>query len=105
MAETIQVQSDYGEQAAAMFEFCQAGEVRAAALDNRGPIRYNEDGTLHDEIVESYWEHGFYIFEGVVKAEELDDIEKDVEEIIDRAPLQPGGKVDRHGRPALAADA
>ena len=104
MAETIQFQSDYGEQAAAMFEYRQAGEVRAASLDNRGPIRYNEDGTLHDEIVESYWEHGFYIFEGVVKAEELEDIEKDVKEIIDRAPLEPGGKVDRHGRPALAAD-
>ena len=59
---------DYGEHQAAMDAYRAAGEARAMALGNRGPIRYNPDGTLADDIVASYWQHGFYIFEGVIGA-------------------------------------
>jgi hypothetical protein len=40
----------------------------------------------------------------VLKAEELADIEADVKDILDRLPSEKGSPVDRHGRPALAAD-
>lgn len=104
MAEAHELNNDYGDQEAAMAAYREAGEARALALGNRGPIRYNPDGSLHQEIVDSYWRHGFYIFEGVIGPEELADVEQDVSAIIDRAPTEPRGEHDRHGRPALAAD-
>ena len=97
-------QSDYGEHEAAMAAYREAGTARALALDNRGPIRYDADGALSEDIVESYWRHGFYVFEGVIGEPELADIERDVQSIEDRAPTEPRGKFDRLGRPALGAD-
>ena len=91
MAEAQVAQTGYGEHEAAMVAYRKAGEARAMALGNRGPIRYNPDGTLHDDIVEAYWRCGFYVFEGVIGAEELADIERDVQAILDRAPTVPGG--------------
>ena len=96
--------SGYGEHEAAMVAYRKAGEERAAALDSRGPISYDADGSLHPDIVDAYWRHGFYIFEGVVGAPELADVERDVLEILDRAPTEPGGKLDKQGRPTLVAD-
>lgn len=95
---------DYGPTEAAMARYRREGEQRAFELGNRGPIRFNPDGTLDDTILEAYWRCGFYIFEGVVGADELADIEVDVLNIIDRLPLREGGKFDVHGRPALGAD-
>src|SRR5262249_3428371 len=43
-------------------------------------------------------------FEGVVSQEELDDIERDVAQMLERAPTTRGAKFDRQGRPALGAD-
>ena len=36
-----------------------AGQHRANTLGNRGPVRFNEQGQLHPEILEAYWQHGF----------------------------------------------
>ena len=69
-----------------------------------GPSATTADGALSEDIVESYWRHGFYVFEGVIGEEELADIERDVRSIQDRAPTEPRGKLDRLGRPALGAD-
>ena len=104
MAEALNLDSNYGEHEAAMPAYRAEGEARAMALNNRGPIRYNADGTLHQDIVESYWEHGFYIFEGVISQAELEDVARDVEALLDNAPLEPGGLVDKHGNAALGAD-
>lgn len=68
--------------AAAIQDYLRAGEARAAALGNRGPIRFNADGSLHADIVEANWRCGFYVFEGVLGADELADIEADVLDII-----------------------
>ena len=95
---------DYGSEEAAMQAYLRAGERRAAALGNRGPIRFTESGELHPEIVEAYWRWGFYVFEGVLKPGELADIERDLHDILDRLPVEKGAKVDAKGRPALAAD-
>jgi hypothetical protein len=95
---------DYGSEEAAMRAYLRAGECRAEALGNRGPIRFTSSGELHPEIVEAYWRCGFYVFEGVLKADELADIERDLHMILDRLPVEKGAPVDARGRPALAAD-
>jgi len=95
---------DYGSEEAAMQAYLRDGETRAATLGNRGPIRFTADGALHPDIVEAYWRCGFYVFEGVLEADELLDIERDLHEILDRLPVERGAALDAKGRPALAAD-
>ncbi|MFO1160593.1 MAG: phytanoyl-CoA dioxygenase family protein [Reyranellaceae bacterium] len=95
---------DYGTEEAAMQAYLRDGERRAATLGNRGPIRFTADGALHPEIVEAYWRCGFYVFEGVLRADELVDIERDLHDILDRLPAARGAAVDAKGRPAIAAD-
>lgn len=96
--------ADYGPEEAAMQAYLRDGEKRAYALGNRGPIRFTADGALHPEIVEAYWRCGFYVFEGVLKPDELADIERDLHDILDRLPVERGAPVDAKGRPALGAD-
>ena len=43
--------------------YMSQGASRAFALDNRGPIRWTSSGAIDPEILSSYWQHGFYIFE------------------------------------------
>jgi hypothetical protein len=95
---------DYGEAEEAMARYRAEGEARAAALGNRGPLRVDADGRVDPAILEAYEEHGFYIFTGLLGQDELDDLERDVIEMLDRAPVTKGSPVDRHGRPALGAD-
>jgi len=87
-----------------MAAYLRAGEARAHALGNRGPIRRDGDGNVHPDILEAYWRCGFYVFEDVLGAGELADIEADLKRIMARLPLEKGAAVDRRGRPALGAD-
>jgi hypothetical protein len=87
----------------AMEAYLADGERRAATLGNRGPIRFTDDGRLHPDILEAYWRVGFYVFEGVLGRDELDDIDRDVKDILRRLPRERGAAVDAEGRPALAA--
>ncbi|MDE0224645.1 MAG: phytanoyl-CoA dioxygenase family protein [Gammaproteobacteria bacterium] len=98
------VATDYGEHEAAMVAYRASGEARALALGNRGPIRFDADGSLSEDILEAYWRCGFYVFENVLRPEELLDLERDIERVIDGAPVEPDVRVDRHGRPSLNAD-
>ncbi|HPU53046.1 MAG TPA: phytanoyl-CoA dioxygenase family protein [Burkholderiaceae bacterium] len=98
------VMVDYGNQEQAMRAYLAEGERRAFALGNRGPIRFTADGKVHPDILAAYWRCGFYVFEGVLKADELADIESDIQQIFDRLPVHRGAALDKHGRPALAAD-
>lgn len=95
---------DYAAEQAAMETYLREGAARARALGNRGPIRFIGDGALHPDIVEAYWRCGFYIFEGVLKADELADIEADLKSIQSRLPVAKGAPLDAQGRPALGAD-
>ncbi len=97
-------QVDYGEHQNAMNEYQSAGKARALSLGNRGTIRFNADGSLDRAILEAYEEHGFYLFEGVLGAKELADIEVDVANIVERLPAARGSLVDSQGRPALGVD-
>jgi Phytanoyl-CoA dioxygenase (PhyH) len=95
---------DYGADEPAMVRYRREGEERAAALGNRGPLRFDERGRLDPSILDIYRRHGFYVFEGVLGQDELDDIEADVAEMLERAPVTRGAATDRFGRPALGVD-
>ncbi len=94
----------YDSEAAAMQAYLAEGERKAFQLGNRGPIRFDTNGRLTQDILDAYWRVGFYVFEGVLKADELADIERDLKDILDRLPVEQGSAVDKHGRPALGHD-
>src|SRR5258707_15436570 len=91
---------DFGPEEKAMQAYFREGEARAMALGNRGPIRLTDDGRLHPDIVEAYKRTGFYVFEGVLDAGELSELEGDFHEMVERLPSSPESPGDRHGRPA-----
>ncbi len=62
------------DHARVMAEYSRAGEARARALGNRGPIRFGADGRIDRAILDAYWEHGFYVLEGVVGPQELAEL-------------------------------
>jgi len=85
--------------------YCDEGVERAMALGNRGPISFTDDGDLHPDIVEAYGRCGFYVFEGVVADEELQELRVGIDAALERAPYPDRhSAVDRHGRPALGLD-
>ncbi|MFY0612004.1 MAG: phytanoyl-CoA dioxygenase family protein [Hyphomicrobiaceae bacterium] len=88
------------DHAATMRAYIEAGEARAYALGNRGPIRYDAEGGLHPDILEAYWQHGFYVFTNVVGSEELAELRADVDRVIAGAPAVPDGDTTRDGRPS-----
>ncbi len=92
------------EHAAAMADYVRDGEERAQAAGNRGPLRFDDAGNVHPDILAAYWKHGFYVFESVVSVGEIDELRADVAEMIERAPVRRGAAVDAKGRPALGRD-
>ena len=88
---------DYGPEQSAMERYRREGEERARQRNNRGPLRFDANGNLDPAILEAYSRLGFYIFERLVNEEERKDIERDVFEILARAPFTKDAKVDRQG--------
>src|SRR4029079_10522809 len=62
---------DYGPEELALRAYCAEGEQRAFALGNRGPVRFTSEGKVHPDILDAYWRCGFYVFENVLRPEEL----------------------------------
>lgn len=87
-----------------MSTYCAAGVERAQALGNRGPMRRDADGRLSEEILEAYWQHGFYVFEGLVDQAEIELLRADFAELIERAPVDNSAALDAQGRPALGQE-
>ena len=84
--------------------YAQRGSARAMQLGNRGPVRLDENGRLAQDILDAYYRTGFYVFTGVVAAEEVSELTAEFDEILDNAPVAKGSTVDRHGRPSRFAD-
>lgn len=95
---------DYGDDQSAMEAYRAEGTARALAMDNRGPLRLDADGRLAPDILDAYSRHGFYVFEKVLGEDELADLERDLHDMLERAPSTNESKVDALGRPALGAD-
>lgn len=93
----------YSEQEEAMQAYLQAGAERARTLGNRGPVRFTAGGKIHPDILNAYWRTGFYVFENVIGAEELADIEASMKDVLSRLPKEKGAELDAQGRPALNA--
>ncbi|MGA1675227.1 MAG: phytanoyl-CoA dioxygenase family protein [Pseudomonadales bacterium] len=92
---------DYGPAEDAMRAYREDGTARALALPNRGPLLFDASGRVASHILEAYREYGFYVFSRLIDADELADIEADVIELLERAPVHKGALVDRQGRTAL----
>ncbi len=92
------------QHAAGMAAYQEEGLRIAAEIGNRGPIRLIDGGRLHPDILEAYWRHGFYVFEGLIDGDEVAELRRDASEMLERAPVGPDADVDAQGRPALGLD-
>ena len=84
-------------------EYLAAGSRRAAELGNRGPLEFEADGRLRQRITAAYWRTGFYLFEGVLGADEGAALAADFERLLERAPTSSAATTDAAGRPALGS--
>lgn len=105
MAESI-VASELTASAHAqqMQTYLAAGEQRGRTLGNRGPLRLDADGKLHPDILDAYWRHGFYVFDGIVDAAEVAALRADVQNLLDRAPVGQDATLDANGQPAFGQE-
>ena len=94
----------YGDEADAMKAYLINGEKNALALGNRGPITFDENGGLSSAIKEAYSKNGFYIFEGVLNNEEVEDIKEDLENLRQQFPTGPESTLNAKGEPAMNAE-
>ena len=94
----------YGDEADAMKAYLINGEKNALALGNRGPITFDENGNLSSAIKEAYSKNGFYIFEGVLNNEEVEDIKEDLENLREQFPTGPESALNAKGEPAMNAE-
>lgn len=92
---------DYAQR---MAQYAREGMARAERVGSRGPLRFDDDGNVHPEIVDAYWAHGFYVFEGVLEERELKVLRRDVMDLLAHAPVGPKRSVDGEGRPAVGMD-
>lgn len=92
------------EHAEGLRAYREAGQKREREIGNRGPLRLTDDGALHPDILARFREHGYYIFEGVIDVDEVAELRRDANEMLERAPVNRDAKVDAKGRPALGID-
>ena len=57
----------YGKDAGAVRQYLTQGQERALALPNRGPLRFDQQGAIEQDILDAYSTYGFYIFEKLEK--------------------------------------
>ena len=79
--------------------YCAGALDRAAQLGNRGPMRFDESGRLEQDILDAYRRCGFYVFTGVLSQQEVDDLRTEFDALLENAPLEQEGTVDKHGQP------
>ena len=93
--------SDYHER---QQTYVDAGLERAAHLNNRGPVRFDQSGKLTPDILEAFQRTGFYVFEGLVDHAEVELLRNDMMDLLDRAPIDNGATVDHRGQPAFGQE-
>ncbi len=84
--------------------YIRDGERMAYQLGNRGPLKFNPDGTADRAILDAYWHFGFYVFQGAVKADELVELQTELEHAFERAPYTKDALLDSRGRSAIGTE-
>lgn len=98
---TVERAPSAADHAAEMADYSREGVRLAKELGNRGPVRFKAGTQLADDILEAYWQHGFYVFENVIDAEELAELRNDMACALEQAPVGKGAEIDAQGKPAL----
>ena len=101
---TVEREPTAAEHAAAMAGYMRDGARLAEEIGNRGPVRFQAGTKLADDILEAYWQHGFYVFENVIGQDELAELRADMARTLERAPVSRDAQVDAQGRPALGLE-
>ena len=84
--------------------YCDEGTERALALGNRGPLLFDQRGNVDEEILRTYHEIGFYVFEQAVSTEEISEIRTELNNVLSRAPIDSKSTVDANGNAALGSE-
>ena len=84
--------------------YCEQGTKRALALNNRGRLRFDENGNLHPDILAQYREIGFYVFEQAIESTELDELRAELDDVLARAPVASDASLDKSGNPAIGRE-
>ena len=79
--------------------YCDRGLERAGELGNRGPMRFDDDGRLQQYILDAYRQHGFYVFTNVLRPEEITELTREFDALLQNAPTHRGADQDSSGRP------
>jgi len=89
---------------ASMAPYVDEGIKRANLIGNRGPVKFDSNGKLAKDILDAYHHNGFYVFEGFVSAAEIELLQTEMQDLLDRAPVDNGAKVDKYGRAAFGQE-
>ena len=91
------------QHARGMDGYVQHGIKRAMSLGNNGPIVVAKDGSVSAEILDSYWQHGFYVLKNVIGTEELSELRSDVHRVLEEAPDTPDTEETERDEPEAGA--
>ena len=87
-----------------MADYVACAVETARTLGNRGPLRFNASGGIHDDILSAYWRQGFYVLENVVDATEIEELRAGIDVMFDRAPIASEAQVDQYGNAAFGLE-
>ena len=82
-------------------QYSLAAQKRASELDNRGPMRFDQDGFLQKDILDAYFRTGFYVFTGVIARDEIAELKEEFDRVLDNAPVSYEHAEDSCGRPVV----
>lgn len=89
------------EHAQSLQQYALKGKARALKLGNRGKARFDSAGKLASDILDAYKLHGFYVFEGLVDEAEIHELQAQIQDLFERAPVDKVNYLDSQGRPAF----
>ncbi len=82
-----------------MTHFFEEKTAEALSLGNRGPLEIDGDSNVRKEILDKYWDLGFYVFENVIKPDEMAELKREFKDLLARTPSGRLSDVDCQGRP------
>ena len=82
-----------------MTDFFVERESAARAMSNRSQLELDEQGNISRDILDEYWEQGFYVFEDVIDSEEMAKLRSEFNELLERVPRDSSANTDCRNRP------